>query len=129
MNLKLFLPLLLLLGGCSGFGSMQASGKPVSEAYAGNTELRVLDTETPLRREKRLPVLSTPEVLAVYVPAHAEPHLLVGDHYLYLKLSDPTWFTERLHQLEPPTHGDAPAESLRPLREAEWNKVVIPSKP
>lgn len=118
-----------LLSGCNLFGTVQASGKPVSEAYAGTHELRVLDIEAPLRREKRVPILSTPEVFAAYVPAHPERDMLVGDHFLYLRLNDPEWYTERLQQPEPPATGDAPPESLRMLRQSDWKRIVIPTKP
>lgn len=129
MNVRAWSPLLLVLGSCSGFGTLQAGGRPVSEAYGGNHELRVLDVETPLRREKRIPVLSTPVVFAAYVPSHAERDVFVGDHWVYFRLGDPQWYSERLQQPEPPATGDAAPESLRPLREADWGKVVIPSKP
>lgn len=123
-------PLLLLAGlaGCDLFGTVQARGKPVSEAYAGPSELRILDVDSPLRREKKIPILSTPEVLAAYVPAHTETDILIGDHWLFLKVSDPTWLSERLQQPDPPTTGDAPPESMRPLREVDWSRIVVPHK-
>ncbi|MBV8881548.1 MAG: hypothetical protein JO332_16395 [Planctomycetaceae bacterium] len=129
MKIRAMAPLLMALSGCNLFGTVQASGKSVSEAYGGSHELRVLDVDAPLRREKKIPVLSTPEVLAVYVPAHPERDVLIGDHWIYLRLNDPQWYSERLQQPEPPVTGEAPAESLRPLREADWTKIVIPSKP
>ena len=118
----------ILLGGCDLFGSAQPSGKPVSEAYGGNQELRVLDVESPLRAQKKVPVLSTPEVFAVYVPSHAERDLLIGEHWLFFKLKDSEWFVERLQDPAPPATADAPVESLRPLRELDWDKVLIPHK-
>jgi len=72
-------PLLLLsLAGCGMFGTVHPTGRPVSEAYTGTSELRIPDVDSLLRREKRIPVLSTPEVLAADVPAHAEVDMLVG---------------------------------------------------
>jgi hypothetical protein len=127
--MKGFLPLLLLgLAGCDLFGTVHPTGRPVSEAYAGTSELRILDVDSPLRREKRIPVLSTPEVLAAYVPAHTEADMLIGDHWLYLKLGEPTWISERLQQPDPLTTGDAPPESMRPLREVDWSRIVLPHK-
>ena len=128
MNLNRLSPLLLVLSGCDLLGTVQASGRPVSEAYGGSHELRVLDIETPLSRERKIPILSTPEIFATYVPAHAERDMLVGDHFLYLRLSDSQWYSERLQQPDPPVTGDAPPESLRPLREVNWAKVVVPHK-
>lgn len=129
MSVKLWSPLLLALSGCSMFGTLHASGKPVSEAYGGTHELRVLDVDAPLRREKQIPVLSTPVVFAAFVPPHAETDLLVGDHWIYFRLTESSWWIERLQEPEPPADGDAPPESLRPLRDVDWARVVIPTKP
>jgi hypothetical protein len=79
-------------------------------------------------RRRRSPILSTPEVFAVYVPSHAERDLLIGEHWLFLKLRDSEWFVERLTDPDPPSSGDAPAEHLRPLRNLDWNKVVLPTR-
>ena len=88
----------------------------------------MLDVDSPLRARKKVPVLSTPEVFAVYVPSHAERDLLIGEHWLFFKLKDAEWFVEKLQSPDPPAAADAPIESLRPLRDLDWNKVVIPHK-
>src|SRR5262245_38733672 len=106
--------LFLFLGGCELFGTVRPSGKPVSEAYGGTHELRLLDVDSPLRAQKKVPILSTPEVFAVYVATHAERDVMIGEHWLYLKLRDPEWLVERTQEPDPPTNGDAPAEHLRP---------------
>jgi hypothetical protein len=127
--MKVLLAFLLLpLAGCDLFGSVRTAGKPVSEAYGGTHELRVLDVDSPLRREKKIPVLTTPEVFAAYVPAHAEPDLYFGDRWVFLKLKDSEWMSERLQEPDPPATGEAPPESFRLLREADWTQVVIPYK-
>lgn len=126
--MKLLPPVLLLLGGCSLFGSVSASGRPVTEAYGGNHELRVLDVDSPLRREKRVPVLSTPEVLGVYVPAHSERDIYFGDRWLFVRLKESEWLSERLQDPDPPATGDAPPESLRLLRDQDWTQIVVPHK-
>jgi hypothetical protein len=100
----------------------------VTEAYAGGHELRVLDIDSPLRPQKKVPVLSTPEVFAVYVPSHAERDLMIGEHWLFFKLKDAEWFIEKLQEPEPPTDGDAPVEQLRPARNLDWGRGVIPHK-
>jgi hypothetical protein len=76
VNRPLFL---LALAGCDTFGSIRATGRPVGEAYAAPHELRVLDVDSPLRAEKKVPVLSTPEVFAAYVPTRAEGDRMIGD--------------------------------------------------
>jgi hypothetical protein len=120
--------LLLLLSGCDLFGSVRSSGKPVGEAYGGSSELRVLDIESPLRAERKLPILSTPEVLAAYVPSHASGDLMVGDHWIFLRLRESSWLVERLRDPDPPTSGDAAPQSMKPLRELDWRKAVIPHR-
>ncbi len=126
--MKYLSPLLLLLGGCELFGTVRPSGKPVSEAYSGSHELRVLDVDSPLKAQKKIPILSTPEVFAVYVPTHAERDVMIGEHWLFMKLRDAEWLVERIQDPDPPTNGDAPAEQLRPLRDLDWNRVVIPHR-
>ena len=122
-------PFLLLCSGCEMFGSIQASGRPVPEAYAGSPELRLLDVESPLRAEKRIPVLSSPEVFAAYVPSHVEGDRMIGDHWIFFKLRDAEWFIERLQDPDPPASGDVSPDQLRPLKDLDWKKVVIPYKP
>jgi hypothetical protein len=117
-----------LLSGCETFGAIRATGVPVPEAHAGPQELRVLDVASPLRRETRIPVLSTPEVFAAYVPSHAEADRLIGEHWIFFKLRDAEWFTERLANPDPPAHDDAPPESLRPLRGVDWSGIVVPQR-
>jgi hypothetical protein len=46
----------------------------------------------------------------------------------FLKVSESTWLSERLQQPDPPTTGDAPPESMRPLRAADWSKIVVPHR-
>jgi hypothetical protein len=120
--------LLLLMAGCDLFGSARVSGRPVGDAYGGSHELRVLDAEFPLQAQKKVPVLSTPEVFGAYVPGHALGEVMIGPHWIFLKLSDPSWVVERLRDPDPPTSGDAAPETMRPLRELDWGKVVIPHR-
>ncbi|HZE97662.1 MAG TPA: hypothetical protein VE981_11595 [Planctomycetota bacterium] len=74
-------------------------------------------------------MLSTPEVFAAFVPAHAERDIYYGDHWIYFRLKDSEWLSKRLQQPDPPATGDAPPDSLRPLRDLDWSRVVVPSKP
>lgn len=122
-------PILLLLAGCEMFGTVRATGKPVTEAHAGSSELRILDIDSPLRAEKRIPVLSTPEVFAAYVPSHVEGDRMIGEHWIFFKLRDAEWFVERLQDPDPPATGDALPDQLRPLGDLDWKKVLVPYKP
>ena len=119
---------LLLLAGCDTFGAIRATGRPVAEAYAAPHELRMLDVDSPLRAEKRVPVLSAPEVFAAYVPTRAEGDRMIGEHWIFFKLRESEWFIERLRDPDPPADGNAPPESLKPLRELDWTKTLIPHR-
>ena len=121
-------PMLVVLVGCDLFGTVRPTGKPVSEAYGGNHEIRILDVESPLRAQKKIPLLSTPEVLAVYAVAHSDGDILYGERWVFLKLRASEWYVDRLRDPDPPATGDAPPESMRPLREMDWQKVVIPHR-
>jgi len=126
--MKRLTPVLLLLSGCDLFGTVRPTGKPVPEAYGGNHELRILDVEPPLRAQKKIPLLSTPEVFAVYASANADGEILFGERWVFLRLRDSEWYVDRFREPDPPASGDAPAESMQPLREMDWQRVVIPHK-
>jgi hypothetical protein len=126
--MKLMIPVLLLMVGCDIFGTVRPTGRPVSEAYGGAHELRILDVEAPLKAQRRIPLLSTPEVLAVYASAHVEGDVFFGERWVAIRLRDSEWYVDRLRDPDPPANGDAPPEAMRPLRELEWDKVVIPYK-
>jgi hypothetical protein len=117
---------LFLLG--AGCGLAAPTGRSVAEAYGSGHELRVFDAPSPLRREARIPVLAAPEVFAAYVPSHADRDLLIGEHWIFFRLREAEWFTERGMDPEPPADGEAPAEALRPLRGLEWDRVVVPHR-
>ncbi len=122
------LPLLLLCG-CDIFGAVRATGRPVADAYAPPHELRVLDVDSPLRAEKRVPVLSTPEVFAAYVPTRVEGDRMIGEHWIFFKLRESEWFVERLQDPDPAATADAPPETMKPLRDIDWAKAVVPHRP
>jgi hypothetical protein len=81
--------------------------------------LRVRESESPLRQRREVPVLYPPEIFAVYVPSHVDrPHgLMIGEHWLFLKLRESEWFVEKEAEGEPATTGIANEGDLRPLRE------------
>ncbi|RPH47234.1 MAG: hypothetical protein EHM91_06210 [Planctomycetota bacterium] len=74
-------------------------------------------------------MLSTPEVFPIYVPSHAEKDVLIGEHWIFVRLTDPEWFIERLREPDPPATGDAPPETMRSLRGVDWQRSVIPRRP
>ena len=123
--------LVAALSSCSTLGVIRPTGRPVSEVAGegdGKT-LRVLDGPSPLRRDGEIPVLAPPEVLALYVPSHLdrERDLLVGEHWVFVKLRDAEWFVEKL-QAEPRVEGKAGEAELKPLQKLEFEKVLVPFK-
>ena len=126
--MKLTTPLLLLLAGCDLFGTVRPAGKSVSEAYGGAQELRILDAGSPLLAEKKVPILSTPEVLAVYAPSYAERDVMYGERWLFIRVRESEWLADRLRDPDPPATGDAAPEAMRPLRDMDWMRAVVPHK-
>lgn len=123
--------LLLALGSCSHSFVGPPAGRPVTDVAAEGDEktLRVLDGPSPLKKDRAIPVLAPPEVLALYVPSHLdrERDLLVGEHWVFVKLRDAAWFTEKLAG-EPRAEGKARDDELKPLTGLEFDKVLVPYK-
>ena len=112
------------------FGRIRADGRPVSEVWgAASSELKVAAGPSPLKAEREIPLLTPPEVFAVYVPSRLDRSrdLLIGEHWVYFRLRDGEWFIEREKEPDLPVAGDARAEEFRRLREVEgMNEAVAP---
>ena len=126
---------LLILGAasmaasCAPFGRLQPDGRPVAEIDGAMT-LVVADA-SPIRRAMEVPVLTAPEVFAVYVPSHLdrERDLLVGEHWVYFKLTESEWFTEKRVEPAPKVSGAAAESQLAPLKSlAGFDQAVTPWK-
>lgn len=126
--MKLLGLFLLVPCGCAGLGVSGVSGRPVVEAHAGGHELRVLDLESPLRPRRHVPVLSTPEVFAAYVPSHARDSVLIGGHWVFFKLGEAEWFVERIQDPDPPADGRVRPEQLKLLKSIDGRGVVVPHR-
>lgn len=115
---------------CGSIGLVQPTGKPVLEAYHGASAdtLRIADVPSPFNAKKPVPVLAPPEVFAVYAPARIDRanDLLVGEHWIFLKLGEAEWFTERGAEPEPPTSGAASDGELTPLRALPLDSFLVP---
>ena len=115
---------------CSPLGLVQPAGRPVLDAYHGprTDTLRIADTPSPFAAKKPVPVLAPPEVFAVYAPARIDRanDLLVGEHWIFLKLGEAEWFAERGTEPEPPVSGNAPDADLAPLRALPLDSFVVP---
>ena len=57
-----------------------------------------------------------------------ERDILIGEHWVFVKLRDAEWYVDRLRDPDPPATGDAPIETMRALRDLDWNRVVVPQK-
>jgi len=118
-------PLLLLWVGCSPIppdGDSPLTDDPKL--------LVVADSPGPLAAEAPLAVLSPPQVFAVWVPSHVDRarDLLVGEHWIFFKLTESEWFTDRrLDALQPAAKGDAGPADLAPLRAVSgFERAVVP---
>jgi len=114
------------------FGRIRADGRPVHEVWgAASSELRVAPIGSPLRAEREVPLLSAPEVFAVYVPSRLDRtrDLLTGEHWIYFRLRDGEWFIERDREPELSAPEAATPDDLRPLKAIEgMNQAVTPWK-
>lgn len=119
----------LILNASCDIGRLQADGRPVRDVWSeGAADLRVAVDAEPLTGAAETPVLSAPEVFAVYVPSHVDRSrdLMVGGHWVYFKLREGDWFIERGREPEPPTVGDA-ADNGRALRGLDGlDRLVAP---
>jgi hypothetical protein len=119
---------LLLPAGCWPGSIALPPGRPPGEVQSGPAELRVSASAPPLRPARKVPVLAPPEVFAAFVPAHARADLMVGEHWVYFKLRDAEWYSDRLPEPGPVPDGDAPPGLLRPLEHFDWSRVAIPHR-
>jgi hypothetical protein len=100
-------------------GRIQADGRPVPEVWGTtDAELRISPVPSPLRMEREVPVLSAPEVFAVYVPSRLDRtrDLLIGEHWIYFRLRDGEWFIERDREPDLAAAEAAKPDDLAPLR-------------
>jgi len=120
-----------LIASCD-VGRIQPDGRPVGEVWGGSSmELRVSDAPSPLAAEREVPLMTAPEVFAVYVPSHVDRSrdVMVGEHWVYFRLRDGEWFIERDRAPDPPVSGDATEKDLRLLRDLEGlEHSVVPWK-
>jgi hypothetical protein len=126
---------------CAFFGGLPGGdGRPVGDVYrdaagpGGFPTLRLRSSASPLAPGMTQPVIYPAEIFPVYVPTHVDPErdLMVGEHFLFIKLRESAWLSEKELESEPKTDGIAPKEELNALMsripKATWEKAVVPYK-
>ncbi len=90
---------ILALAACATAPSVDR-GVPVREAYGESSLNMSITDSSPLAARKEIPVIYPPEVFAVYVPAQVsrKRDILIGDHWVFLKLKEGGWFPEKLDE-------------------------------
>lgn len=126
---------------CIPLGSLPNDGRPVGEVYRDATGtggfpiLRMRESGSPLGPGMAVPVIYPAEIFPAYVPTHvdAERDMMVGEHFLFIKLRDSAWLSEKDLEVDPKVDGMAPAEELKRLAgripKSTWEKAVVPYKP
>ena len=127
---------------CSAWGGLPGGdGRPVGEVYRdsagahGFPILRMKASASPLSPNMAVPVIYPAEIFPAYVPTHVDPErdIMIGEHFLFIKLKDSAWLSDKDLESEPKVDGVAPAEELRLLAgripKATWEKAVVPYKP
>jgi hypothetical protein len=113
-------------------GKIRADGRPVQEAWGMDVpDVRLSTTSSPLRAEREVPILTAPEIFAVYVPTRLDRSrdLMIGEHWIYFRLRDGEWFIEREREPEPEATEGATRDDLKPIESLEgMDRVVIPWK-
>ena len=133
MNVSVALTL-SIVSSCAGGPGPTDGGVPVRTAYSGSDpfDLRVSETPSPLKA--RMPVLAAypPEYFPVYVPSHvsAERDMLIGDHWVIIKLKDSTWLPEK-RQEDIETNriaGQGDIDLLRRRIEPAFHRMLVPRR-
>ena len=128
---------------CTSYGGLPGGdGRPVGEVYRDTTgtggfpSLRLRGSGSPLAPPMAVPVIHPAEIFPAYVPTHvdSERDMMVGEHFLFIKLRDSAWLSERdLLESSLKVDGVAPAEELKILAgripKETWEKAVVPYKP
>ena len=116
---KLCAMLLWTIAGCAG--GVPGGGVPVRDAYEdalgdAAARLSIRADASPLAARPFVPVYYPPEIFPIYVPSRIskERDLLVGEHWVFIKLNDGGWFPEREGgSIEPAAEGTP--EEMRAL--------------
>src|SRR5688572_17548350 len=132
MRRSMILIAVLISGVSCDVGKIRADGRPVLEAWGQSpVDVRVSAVPSPIRPEREVPLLSAPEVFAVYVPSRLDRtrDLLIGEHWIYFRLRDGEWFVERGREPELPATDVATPADLLPLKSVEGiDRMVTPWK-
>lgn len=126
-----YLAIVVLAMGIGCSGPVPEEGVPVGRAFGEGRgfELRIRQEASPLSARRFVPVYSPPRIFAVYVPSRVsrERDLLIGEHWIFMKLDEGGWFSER--EPEPPrpqerAGPDALRRLLRGIRGTRFDRVI-----
>lgn len=103
-----FIPVLMLLSSCSEAGTRQ-------------TKHVLHIAEKPLLPPLRQQVIAAPKILVCYVPSHTAigDNILVGDHFVFIKIRESNWIFNR-DEVE-----KDPFENLQP-EERDTSRALTP---
>jgi hypothetical protein len=120
---------LTAVASCTALGRVQPDGRPPGEV-AGPGPVEIAE-RSPMAAPKDVPVISPPEVFAVYVPGHVdrERDLFVGEHWVFFKLGESEWFAEARARRDPKAAGPAGEAALRALGGVEgYDRALVPHR-
>ena len=111
---------------------LQPEGRPVMEVWGDGTARLEISSDPPLLlADKQVPILTPPEVFAVFVPSHVDRarEVMIGEHWVFFKLKEGDWFIERGAEPEPAADGAASPETLSTLRSVQgMERAIVPWK-
>lgn len=119
---RLFLNwVLMAVAGCGG--AVPRDGVPVRDAFDDTTtggaaaKLSIRRDPSPLSARLFVPVYHPPEIFPLYVPSRVsrDRDMLVGEHWIFVKIHDGGWFPEREEEEADASAPPAGPEELRAL--------------
>lgn len=120
----------VVLAGCAS--RVPDRGVPVREAFEGPADgfhLSIRPESSPLAAPRFVPVYQPAEILPVYVPTRIskERDIVVGEHWIFMKLNNGSWFSERGVSLPEPEEAGTSEDLefiLRRLRSTRFEEAV-----
>lgn len=126
------------LASCAIWSSPVPPGKKatdvVSSSDPADDRITIEPDRSPGEPDRTRPIIYPPRVLAVWISEHvdAERDMKVGDHWVYLKLRDSSWFEEAIDRepaVESAAAGELGGDELRRILPRDsLKKMILPWK-